>query len=255
MPIHDWTRVSAGTWHDFHHAWTAELRNALNEGLLPPDYYAQSEQVAGPMGPDVLTLQESGPSANGARATHSTGTSDRAGSVAVATAPPRVRHSEEAEMNDFVLKRRTVVVRHNSGDRIVALLELVSPGNKGSQGAIETFVEKAQESLYRGYHLLIVDLFPPGPRDPHGLHAVIWRGLSETAFELSPDEPLALLAYSAGPRKKAYIEPTRVGNDLIEMPLFLTPDTYINVPLETTYRAAYRGVPRKWKAVLDAPSR
>ena len=58
MPIHDWTRVTAGTWHDFHLAWITEIRNALNDGLLPPDYYAQAEQIAGLLGPDVLTLQE-----------------------------------------------------------------------------------------------------------------------------------------------------------------------------------------------------
>ncbi len=29
MPIHDWTRVTAGTWHDFHLAWITEIRNAL----------------------------------------------------------------------------------------------------------------------------------------------------------------------------------------------------------------------------------
>ena len=38
------------------------------------------------------------------------------------------------------------------------------------------------------------------------------------------------------------------------MPLFLTHETYINVPLEETYQGAYRGVPRKWRAVLDAPA-
>ena len=57
MPIHDWTRVTAGTWHDFHLAWIAEIRNELNGGRLPPSYYAQAEQIAGPLGPDVLTLQ------------------------------------------------------------------------------------------------------------------------------------------------------------------------------------------------------
>lgn len=252
MPIHDWTRVSAGTWHDFHHVWTGAIRNALNDGLLPAQYYAQAEHVTGPMGPDVLALQETNAPPNGAPAAYPTG--DDPGGVAVATAPPRMRHLEEADMNEYVLKRRTVVVRHNSGDRIVALLEIVSPGNKSGQTVIDTFVEKAQEALYRGYHLLIVDLFPPGPRDPKGIHAVIWRGFSETALELSPDEPLALLAYSAGPRKKAYIEPTAVGRTLMDMPLFLTPDTYVNVPLEKTYQDTYRGMPRKWKTVLDAPA-
>jgi hypothetical protein len=55
MPVHDWTRVSAGTFHDFHCAWIAEIRKALNDGRLPKDYYAQAEQVAGEVGSGVRT--------------------------------------------------------------------------------------------------------------------------------------------------------------------------------------------------------
>ena len=47
MPIHDWTKIFAGAFHDFHHSWITELRNALNGGLLPRGYYAQGEQTAG----------------------------------------------------------------------------------------------------------------------------------------------------------------------------------------------------------------
>ena len=60
MPIHDWTRVPAGIFHDFHHGWITAIRNALNAGLLPPDYYALAEQFAAGFGPDVLTLQGRG---------------------------------------------------------------------------------------------------------------------------------------------------------------------------------------------------
>ena len=77
-------------------------------------------------------------------------------------------------MSEYVLKRRTLVIRHVSGDRIVALLELVSPGNKSAWFALHSFVDKAVEALLRGYHLLIVDLFPPTPRDPQGIHGAIW---------------------------------------------------------------------------------
>jgi hypothetical protein len=248
MSIHDWTRVGAGTWHDFHLAWTAEIRNALNGGLLPPDYYAQAEQIAGPLGPDVLTLQESDDSPNGATPSSS------GGGIALATAPPRARFFGEAEMNDYVLKRRTLVVRHSSGDRIIALLEIVSPGNKSARHAIRSFVEKAVEAIYRGYHLLVVDLFPPGPRDPNGLHPLIWGEISDAPFALPPDQPLTLAAYSAGPVKRAYVETTTVGQELIEMPLFLQPETYVNVPLEATYRRAYAGVPRRWRSVLEQPA-
>ena len=57
MPVHDWTRVDAGIFHDFHHAWIEELKRELNGGLLPGDYYALAEQHAAGFGPDVLTLE------------------------------------------------------------------------------------------------------------------------------------------------------------------------------------------------------
>jgi hypothetical protein len=251
MPIHNWTRVSAGTWHDFHLAWIAEIRNALNGGILPADYYAQAEQIAGPLGPDVLTLQvpdviareEPDPVPDGGVV-----------GLAVREAPPRMRVTAEAAMDDYVLKRRTIVIRHASGDRLVALLEIVSPGNKASRHALRAFVEKAVEALYRGYHLLIVDLFPPGRRDANGIHGAIWSHISDEEFVQPADEPLTLASYSAGELKRAYVEPTGVGRELIDMPLFLDPEVYVNVPLEPTYLAAYRGVPRRWQRVLDAPA-
>jgi hypothetical protein len=249
MPIHDWTRVSPGTWHDFHVAWIAEIRNVLNGGLLPPTYYAQAEQITGPYGPDVLTLQE--PEGSQHEPYGETDQEEQAGGVVVAKAPPRVRMIEEIEFQDYARKRRTIVIRHTSNDRIVALLELISPGNKSSRQAIDSFVEKARESLVRGYHLLIVDLFPPGPRDRSGIHAAIWSELGGGPFVPPVGEPLTLVAYAAGHPNTAYIEPTTVGRALIDMPLFLTVDRYVNVPLEKTYEAAFRGVPRKWKAALE----
>lgn len=57
MPVHDWTKVEAGVFHDFHHLWITSIRRALNSGVLPPDYYAMADQVAGPGNPDVLALQ------------------------------------------------------------------------------------------------------------------------------------------------------------------------------------------------------
>ena len=39
MPIHDWTKVEAGIFHDFHSDWIQVLKRALNSGLLPPQYY------------------------------------------------------------------------------------------------------------------------------------------------------------------------------------------------------------------------
>ena len=246
MPIHDWTRVTAGTWHAFHLSWISDIQLALNSGLLPSSYYAQAEQVAGPFGPDVLALQAPDkPTQAGAKS------GSNGGGVAVSAAPPKMRARFAADMSDYVLKRRTLAIRHVTGDRIVALIELVSPGNKSSRHCLRSFVEKAVEALYSGCHLLIVDLFPPSRRDPSGIHGAIWSEFSDDPFELPGDEPLTLAAYSAGPRKEAFVEPTAVGRQLIDMPLFLEPELYVNVPLEVTYTSAYRGVPDRWKEVLD----
>jgi hypothetical protein len=54
MPIHDWARVDANLFHDFHQTWTVGIRNALNAGLLPKGYSALVEQHAGGLVPDVL---------------------------------------------------------------------------------------------------------------------------------------------------------------------------------------------------------
>ena len=53
MPVHDWSRVDAGIFHGFHTLWVTALNNALNDGLLPRDYYAYPGQLVA----DLLTLR------------------------------------------------------------------------------------------------------------------------------------------------------------------------------------------------------
>lgn len=38
---------------------------------------------------------------------------------------------------------------------------------------------------------------------------------------------------------------------LPDMPLFLSPDWYVHVPLETTYAQAYRGLSEFWRDVIE----
>ena len=134
---------------------------------------------------------------------------------------------------------------------MIAVIEIVSPGNKSSRNALRAFVEKMTDLLREGVHLLIVDLFPPGPRDPEGIHKVIWDELREEPFELPPDKPLTLAAYSAGAVKTAYVEPVAVGDLLPEMPLFLEPEAYVPAPLEATYQTAWNVFPAVLKGLLS----
>lgn len=253
MPIHDWTLVDAGIFHDFHHEWISSLKRTLNGGLLPPGFYALAEQIAGGLHPDVLTLdQGSSPGAPQGRNGAGAG-SNTAGSVALATSPPRVRFVMRAEEEEYARKTSRIAIRHSSDDRVVALIEIVSPGNKSNRHGLRSFVDKAVEFLNAGVHLLILDLFPPGPRDPQGIHGAIWSEIKEEAFTLPPDKPLTLAAYTGGIPKTAYVQPVAVGEALPEMPLFLEPESYVPVPLESAYQAAFDAVPARWRAVL-APS-
>ena len=137
MPVHDWTRVSAGTFHDFHQAWIVAIRDALNGGLLPEGYYAMAEQVAGRPHPDVLALEEFERSDGWPERDTGVG-----GGVAVAEHPPKVRYTLEAEATIYAAKADRVAIYHTSGDRVVAFLEIVSPGNKLSQLTVRQLLEK-----------------------------------------------------------------------------------------------------------------
>jgi hypothetical protein len=246
MPIHDWTRVDAGIFHDFHHAWIEELKRALNRGLLPPDHYALAEQITSGLGPDVLTLQAP---TNGPPVPVSPG-----GGIAVATSPPSVWFRTKTEIDIYAAKAKVIAIRHASNHRVVAIVEIVSPGNKNNRHGLRAFVEKAEELLRAGIHLLIVDLFPPSPRDPQGIHKAIWDEFLDNTFALPPGRPLTLAAYIGGLIPEAFVEPTAVGLTLREMPLFLTPDVYVPVPLEATYQSAWDAVPSFWRHVLEKPS-
>ena len=72
------------------------------------------------------------------------------------------------------------------------MIEIVSPGNKASKNGVRAFVNKACELLEARIHLLIVDPFPPGPRDPNGIHAAIWSEVQDDPFTLPADKPLTI---------------------------------------------------------------
>ncbi|MBN9117862.1 MAG: DUF4058 family protein [Planctomycetes bacterium] len=234
MPMHGWTKVPDGIFHAFHHGWISELGRALNTEVLPPDMYAMPEQVAGGFGPDVLALQTEGggDSAEG-----------KGGGVETA----------QTEAEFYRRKKSALVIRHVSGDRVVAVIEIVSPGNKASKNAVRAFVNKARELLGARIHLLIVDPFPPGPRDPGGIHGLIWGEITDDEYSPPADKPLTLVAYESDIITRAYVRHMAIGEPLPDMQLFLEPDGCVMVPLDATYSAAFDAQPRRWRDVLEPP--
>ncbi len=130
------------------------------------------------------------------------------------------------------------------------MIEIVSPGNKNSANAFRAFVQKACELMEQRIHLLLLDPFPPGRRDPNGIHSAIWEHFTGEPFEIPTEKPLTLVAYEAELSTRAYIETVAVGDALPDMPLFLAPGLYVMVPLEATYQAAWDTVPARWQRVI-----
>jgi hypothetical protein len=130
MPVHDWSKVEAGTFHSFQNAWITHLMGRFNSGLLPEGYYALTEQYSSGPIPDVLTLHlpDLDPSPNPL---------PRERGIALAEAPPRVSRKLVADPKAvYRARRRTLTIRHASGHRIVAFLEIISPGNKDRTASV-----------------------------------------------------------------------------------------------------------------------
>lgn len=248
MPAHDWTRVPSGIFHDFHQRWVGRIRDSLQNGLLPKDYYALLERWADKCEPDMVTLEsmeilEHDKSQNGNGGT---------AVLAVKTMPPKVRYTAQSDENHYATKADRVAIHHVSDDRLVAFIEVVSPGNKDCRLATEQFLKKLLDAFDLGCHLMVLDLFPPGSCDPQGLHFAFWTDwCGDAPMAVTSELPLGLSAYCRDRISTAYFESIAVGQPIPEMPLFLTGEHYVNVPLEETYQATWRGVPNRWKRVIE----
>ena len=148
MPMHDWSKIEPGTYHDFHYAWIGSIRIALNTGILPSGYIAMAEQYVGSPEVDLMTLKtdldEDGEDYQTKASSDSSG---------VLTMPkPVASYVFQSAYKDFARKLNRIVIRKGLG-KVVAVIELVSPGNKHSQHEMTSFIEKAQSLIDAGIHL------------------------------------------------------------------------------------------------------
>jgi hypothetical protein len=245
MPIHDWTRVKAGTYHNFHYRWIAALMDRLNAGLLPPGFFAMAEQIIGLPESDMVTLQ------TGSRPRPP---AESNGGGAVAPPRPKTRFVVPIppDQERYARKAHRIAIHHDLG-QVVAVIELVSPGNKDRRHSLQSFVDKAIDLIQQQVNLLIIDPFPPGPHDPQGIPKAILDELTGLPFELPPDKPLTLSAYQVEPVRTVYVEPIAVGDRLPDMPLFLYDERYVLVPLEETYQTTWNVLPAELRNLLEPP--
>ncbi|HQU43458.1 MAG TPA: DUF4058 family protein [Pirellulales bacterium] len=247
MPIHDWTRVDARLFQSFHLSWICALSDSLNNGGLPGSHYAMIERKELPplydfadLGPPPK-LDPHDEKANAAVV------------VSVAAEPPPGRILRLTSEYGYAAAANRITIRGVESE-VVAVIEILVPGNKATTSALRSFVDRAASFLRHGIHLLVIDLFPPTRHAPFGIHAAIWQEFAtEDTAEIAPpkERPRMLAAYSAGQELTAYIETRNVGDPLTDMPVFLRPEEYVRVPLEATYQKAWSNFPGVLKRRVD----
>ncbi len=241
MPMHDWTTVEPTIYHHFHQRWSISIVDALNAGLLPPGLSALIEQHTGGVVPDVLAVER-----------RQKRFRPQSGGTATL---PKTRWKIATQSNALLKRSNRIAIRHRMGE-VVCIIEIVSPGNKHSRSAIRKFVDKTMEFLQAGVNVLVVDPFPPTPRDPHSLHKLIWDEIEEVPFAMPSDEPLLLASYRAGDDSvgispEAYLEAFRVGGSMPDMPAWVDQDMSILVPLERTYDSAWAVCPADYRYLVE----
>ena len=116
----------------------------------------------------------------------------------------------------------------------MALIEIASPGNKDRSERCRGFREEGRLGVAGGLSCRGRGPVSPGPHDPCGLHGAFWGDYRDEEDEedgFTEEGPLTLASYVAKRLPDAYVAPLAVGEALPDMPLFLTPDAYVPLPL------------------------
>jgi Protein of unknown function (DUF4058) len=126
------------------------------------------------------------------------------------------------------------------GRKLVAAIELVSPSNKDRPDSRESFIGKVAELLRQDVCVLIFDLVTESRAN---LYAELLALLGKEDPKLSPVMP-HIYAVSLRTRKRpkrrglldAWFYPMTVGEPLPTLPIWLTPELVVQLPLEVAYQ-------------------
>lgn len=211
-------------WRAFHGAWAAAIARLLNQGVLPPGYYAVPfVDSDGPVEIDVAALQELG-SQN----------SEDGGSWSPAAPALAVEIEPTTEVSV-----RVDVLTDDGDPRLAATVELASPRIKDRASARRAFAAKCARNLRRGSGLVVVDAVTTRRGD---LHAAILDSLGAQPLGAKPAGPSAT-AYRAivsGDRCELQAWPSTltVGRPLPTVPLWLDAELAVPLDLEASHAAA-----------------
>jgi hypothetical protein len=222
-------------WESFHSNWATRIADGI-AAVLPPEFQVEEHVHVGPsIEIDVATYEEEKPAANGT----STGPA-LATRAAPAYAPPVPDRTMPAAFPETFEVR---VFNTTAGLTLVAVIELVSPGNKDRPAERRAFATKCASYLAQGVSLILVDVVTSRQAN---LHNEVMR-LMEAApdLDLPADVSLYAVAYRPvrrGERQEIDLWQRRlaVGEPLPTLPLRLTGDLFVAVDFEAAYQEACR---------------
>lgn len=221
-------------WESLHTMWISVLAEHLNLNVLPKGYLALTTvSFGGRIEVDVATVQANGP-------VHSR--TAEAQPAEPPWGPPVATLALPAVMPDTAEVR---ILDSETGNRLVAAIELVSPGNKDRTGARQAFVAKCAGYLYSGVGLIVVDVVTIRSAN---LHNELVALLEPTRpFEFPAGTASYAVAYHPvrsedgsppGAAVELWARVLNVGQPLPTLPLSLRGGPTVGVDLETTYMAA-----------------
>jgi len=221
-------------WEGFHHAWATTIAQQLNLDPLPPDYYAELEISLGPnleINAATMELSSNKPS------------SDRVNSEVWSPSLPKiVAQVDFAHLDSFEVR----VYQGLGGAELRAAIELVSPANKDREESRRTFAAKCAGYLRHGIGVVVIDVVTERPAN---LHRELFEALEvrgrQRPWESSTE--LYAVAYRAvtvrkRPRVEVWPEKLTLGKTLPVLPLWLTLDLCVPLPLEQSYAATCRSL-------------
>jgi hypothetical protein len=225
--------ITQRRWESFHSSWATKLADALTERWLPPNYIAEEHAHLGPsVEIDVATF------------TRESSASSQDEGPAVATTDTKVWSPPAADAVFPAVFPDTFEVRvlsTDTGPKLVAAIELISPGNKDRPSERRAFATKVASYLYQGISVIIVDIVTSRRAN---LHNEVLRVMEAAdTLQLPPETSLYAVAYrplrrSQGDEIDVWRSPLALGAALPTLPLGLRADLVIPVDFEATYAEA-----------------
>lgn len=222
------------SWDSLHGGWPMMIVRELFD-ILPPGYVAAPNVLFGKnFEIDVSAFEEDEPAELIART----------GDGGVATvAPPAPTLSLEADLSDqdeFEVRVYDV----ERGRELVAAIEIVSPSNKDRPENRRAFVAKVAALLQKEVCVSVVDLVTTRQ---FNLYADLLELIGGVDPQLGPTPPnlYAVTIRSRKPPDKRplldmWYYPMSLGQPLPTLPIWLSPDLHVLLPLEASYEETCR---------------